>query len=75
LARHLTAFGILSFMSALLGIIFAIAQTLLFKRAAFLRFVVVYVVLGAAGLALGLAGGVFQTVAAGTAGTAVMEGR
>jgi hypothetical protein len=65
LARHLATFGILSFVSALLGIVFDIAQTLLFKRVLFLRFVLVYVVLGAAGLALGLAGGVFQTIAAG----------
>jgi hypothetical protein len=68
LTRHLTTLGVLSFVSALLGIAFDIAQTLLFKRIFFLRFVFVYVVLGAAGLMLGIAGGVFQTVAAGTGG-------
>jgi hypothetical protein len=65
LARQLTTLGLLSFMSALLGIVFGIVETLLFKRRFFLRFVAVYVVLGAAGLALGLPGGVFQTIAAG----------
>ncbi|MDR0639455.1 MAG: hypothetical protein LBG27_11245 [Spirochaetaceae bacterium] len=65
LVRHLATLGALTFVSALLGIVFDIAETLLFKRAFFLRFVVVYVVLGAAGLALGLLGGVFQTIAAG----------
>jgi hypothetical protein len=68
LTRHLAILGILSFAGALLGIVFDIAQTLLFKRMVFLRFVLVYVVLGAAGLALGIAGGVFQTVAAGAEG-------
>jgi hypothetical protein len=65
LTRHLVTLGTLSFMGALLGIAFGIAQALLFKRLFFLRFVFVYAVLGAAGLALGLTGGVFQTVAAG----------
>lgn len=65
LAQYLTTLGPLSFVSALLGIMFDIAQTLLFKRMSFLRFAFVYVILGAAGLALGISGGVFQTVAAG----------
>jgi hypothetical protein len=68
LARCLATLGILSFISALLGIVFNIVETLLFKRMFFLRFVGIYVALGTAGLALGLSGGVFQTIAAGTGG-------
>jgi hypothetical protein len=68
LIRQLTALGGLSFVSALLGIVFDIVQALLFKRMSFLRFVLVYVVLGAAGFALGISGGVLQTIAAGAGG-------
>jgi hypothetical protein len=65
LTRTLTILGILSFVSAMLGIIFDILETLIFKRAFFLRFALIYLVLGLAGLALGILGGSFQIVAAG----------
>jgi hypothetical protein len=65
LTGYLSLLGILSFMGALLGIAFDIAETLIFKRIFFLRSAVVYLVLGAAGLALGILGGAFQIVAAG----------
>jgi hypothetical protein len=68
LIRRLTALGWLSFASALAGIAFGIAQALLFKQVFLVRFALVYVVLGAAGLALGISGGVLRTVAAGAGG-------
>jgi hypothetical protein len=68
LARCLATLGTLSFISALLGIVFDIAETLIFKRMFFLRFVCVYIALGTAGLALGLSGDIFQTIAAGAGG-------
>jgi hypothetical protein len=65
LMEYLSMLGILSFVTAMLGIVFDIAETLVFKRAFFLRFVFVYLILGALGLALGILGGVFQIAAAG----------
>jgi hypothetical protein len=65
LARHLMTLGILSFVSAMLGIVFDIAETLVFKRVLFLRFVFVYLVLGVAGLAFSILGGSFQIIGGG----------
>jgi hypothetical protein len=65
LTRALTIFGILSFAAALSGIVFDILETLVFKRGFFLWFAFVYLVLGLAGLALGILGGGFQVIAAG----------
>ncbi|MDR1231797.1 MAG: hypothetical protein LBK61_10400 [Spirochaetaceae bacterium] len=65
LTEYLSILGILSFVSAMLGIVFDIAETLIFKRVFFLRFAVVYLVLGVAGLALGIVGSIFQIAAAG----------
>jgi hypothetical protein len=65
LAGYLSILGILSFAGALLGILFDIVETLVFKRMFFLRFSLVYLILGAAGLALGILGDIFQIAAAG----------
>jgi hypothetical protein len=65
LTNCLSILGILSFVSALLGIAFDIAETLVFKRVFFLRFAFVYLLLGTAGFLLGILGGALQIVAAG----------
>jgi hypothetical protein len=65
LAQNLMMLGILSFVSALLGIGFDLVETLVLKRAYFLRSALAYLLLGAAGLALGILGGTFQIAAAG----------
>jgi hypothetical protein len=66
LAGYLSLLGILSFASALLGILFDIVETLVFKRIFFLRFAFVYFILGVAGLALGILGDIFHVAAAGS---------
>jgi hypothetical protein len=65
LARCLMTLGILSFVSAMLGIVFDITETLVFKQVVFLRFVFVYLVLGVAGLAFSILGGSFQIIGGG----------
>jgi hypothetical protein len=65
LTECLSALGILSFVTALLGTVFGAAEALVFKRVFFLRSAAVYLVLGAAGLALGILGGVFRIAAEG----------
>jgi hypothetical protein len=65
LARCLSMLGILSFAGALLCVIFGIAETLVFRRGFYLWSALVCLVLGAAGLALGILGGVLRIAAAG----------
>jgi hypothetical protein len=64
LAGCLSMLGILSFLSALFGVLFDIVESLVFKRVFFLRFAFVYLIFGVTGLALGILGDAFQIVAA-----------